>query len=212
MSEESFRFGVYSKDVVDFLAAMPGKAHFGASIGLNRTANEIQDAIRATLPGHFTLRRADFVKKTIYRKPGEDFASKHKLTAGVRIHEDRDFLAKFEEGGTKTPRAGRFLAIPQGGVRRNKRDIITKSQGVRSLLAKGKAFIKQGAVFQLTGRGKARHPILAYLFRRSVKIPASLHFEDTARRVADQHLEANVAGAIEIELTRGLTSKSGPSK
>jgi len=207
-----FKFSVYSKEVEDFLAAMPGKAHFGASMGLNRTANEIQDEIRAGLDNRFTLRRADFVKKTIYRKPGEDFASKNKLNAAVRVHDERDFLAKFEKGGTKTPRTGKALAIPQGGVRRNKRDIVTKSQGVRALLAAGKAFIKGDAVFQRIGRGKARRPILAYLFRRSVKIPDSLRFEETARKVADNRLAANVAGAIEVELSRGLTTKSGPTK
>ena len=204
------RFSVNSAEVKAALEAIPGKAHFGASIGLNRTADEIQDEIRKGLDGKFTLRRAEFVKRTIYRKPGEDFASKKKLTAAVRIHDERDFLAKFEKGGRKKPISGKALAIPQGGVRRNKSDIVTKSQSVRRLIESGKAFVKGDSVFQRTGRGKARRLILAYLFRPSVPIPASLGFEDTARRVADKRLEANVAGAIEIELSRGLTSRSGP--
>lgn len=208
--ETALHFSVKSADVKAALEAIPGKAHFGASIGLNRTANEIQDEIRAGLDRRFTLRRSDFVKKTIYRKPGEDFASKKNLMARVRIHDERDFLAKFEKGGRKKPISGKALAIPQGGVRRNKRDIVTPSQGVRRLIESGKAFVKGDAVFQRTGRGKNRRPILAYLFRPSVPIPASLEFEVVARRVAERRLEANVAGAIEIELSRGLTSRSGP--
>ncbi|MFN2316954.1 MAG: hypothetical protein ABR551_14220 [Gemmatimonadales bacterium] len=209
---DTFRFQVDSAEVEAALKAIPGKAHFGASMGLNRTANEIQDEIRGGLASRFTLRRADFVKKTIYRKPGEDFASKTNLKAAVRIHDDRNFLAKFEKGGRKTPISGKALAIPQGGVRRNKSDIVTKSQSVRSLIESGKAFVKGDAVFQRTGRGKKRRPILAYLFRRSVPIPASLGFEDVARRVADRRLEDNVGGAIALELSRGLTTKSGPSR
>ena len=209
MSE--MRFRVDSAEVKAALEAMPGKAHFAASIGLNRTADEIQSEIRDGLDRRFTLRRSDFVKRTIYRKPREDFASKKNLMARVRIHDERDFLAKFEKGGRKKPLHGKALAIPQGGVRRNKSDIVPKGQSVRRLIESGKAFVKGDAVFQRTGRGKKRRLILAYLFRPSVPIPASLQFEVVARRVADQRLEANVAGAIEIELSRGLTSRSGPN-
>lgn len=185
------------------------KAKFAASVGMNRTANEMQDAIRDTLPGHFTLRREQFILQTIYRKPGEDFASKDHLQAGVRIHEERDVLAKFEAGGIKTPTGGRrALAIPID-VKRNKSDIVTPANRVRALLASGKAFIKDGRVWQVVGRGASKRLRLAYVFKPSVKLPADLHFVETGTKVALDRFAPNVAGAIHLELERGLTSKSG---
>jgi len=182
-------------------------ARFAASVGMNRTLNEAQDAIRAGLGGNFTLRRERFIKDTIYRKPGEDFASKTTLVAGVRIREDRDVLAKFEAGGVKTPRTGKALAIPVG-VKRNKADIVTKANSVRSLLASGKAFIKNGRVWQKIGRGKRAVLKLAYVFKPSVKLAPDLHFVETGAKVINERAVPNIAGAIQVELDRGLTSSS----
>ena len=197
------------KQVEAAIKAAGSKALFGASVGLNRTANEVQDGIRASLPGHFTLRRAEFVKQTIYRKPGEDFASKTKLQAGVRIREDRNFLAKFEAGGIKAPTEGRrFLAIPVG-VKRNKNDIVTKANSIKALLASGKAFLKNGKVWLKTGRG-GKILKLAYVLKPNVKIAPDLKFVETGTKIALARLAPNVIGAIQVELDRGLTSSNGP--
>lgn len=192
------------------IANFGDRARFAASVGLNRTANEVQDGIRAGLPSHFTLRREAFVKNTIYRKPGEDFASKTKLTAGVRINEERNFLAKFEAGGLKEPTGGRrFLAIPVD-VKRNKADIVTKANSIRALLASGKAFLKNGRVWLKTGRG-GKQLKLAYVLKPSVKIDPDLRFVETGTRIALERLAPNVLGAIQVEIDRGLTSTNGPS-
>lgn len=196
-------------EVAALLDELPRNALFGASIGLNRTMDEAQAEIRQSLPGHFTLRRKTFVERTIYRKPGEDFATKDRLLGRVRIHDDRDFLAKFEQGGTKTPTRGRrALAVPVD-VKRTKTEVISKANQVRALLASGKAFVRGKYVFQVQGRGRNKRLTMAYVFKSSTPLPADLHFEDTGRGVIVRRAVPNLEGAIEVEISRGLTFRSG---
>src|SRR3990167_4624298 len=88
------------------------QAPFALSLGLNSTANAIQQGIRASLHQRFRLRQPQFIERTIYRKPGTwpvgDNAAKRSLGAAVRINPARDFLSKFEEGGAKTAQGGRL--------------------------------------------------------------------------------------------------------
>lgn len=204
MSDE-FRIGVDDSQLKEWLASAGDRFRFPASVGLNRTADEIQRAQQESLHNRFTLRRPEFVKRTIYRKPGEDFATKGNLVARVRIHDDRDVLAKFEAGGEKRPRDGKALAIPIN-VKRNQRDIVPKGQTVRALLAAKKAFVKGGRVWQMVGRGRHKTLRVLYLFKPMVRIPASLGFFVTALQVADRRLIDNVSGAIAKELAGTLTT------
>lgn len=98
------------------LAKLQGQWPFAMSLALNQQANAMQKAIQATLPGSFTLRRAEFIRRTVYRRPGTypqgDFANKTSLTAALRINPDRDVLRKHEEDRQKVARNGGRLAIP----------------------------------------------------------------------------------------------------
>ena len=226
------------EDVEAMMARLPENAKFGASIGLNRTADEVQAGIRAGLQGKgFTLRRKSFVEQTIYRKPGEDFATKAKLEARVRIHDERDVLAKHEEGGQKRPRQGRVVAVPIG-ARPTKDALVpakyqlktlffnrqsrwsqvktvatTKSKTARRRLLKRSVasdvtVTPDGRVWLTEGRGKSRRSTLLWVFKKATWIPPRLRFEETGRSIATNRLRPNVEGAIEVELTRGLTTKS----
>jgi len=196
-------------DALAGLAGMPKQVRFAASVGMERTMNEAQDAIRSSLASKFTLRREAFIKGTIYRKRPDDWSNRDKLEARVRINDQRDVLSKFEEGGTKSPTGGRkALAIPVA-VRRNKNDIVTKANSVKALLATGKAYTRDGKVWLLSGRGKIKTRTLAYVFKRSVPIKKQLGFVTTGRALISQRGLPNILGAIEVELSRGLDVKSG---
>lgn len=196
------------EELIGMLDKLPANARFGASVGMNRTMNEAQDAIRGSLPKNFTLRRALFIERTIYRKPGDDWASKSQLTARVRIHDSRDYLAKFEAGGVKRPREGRSLSVPID-VPRTGADIVSRRYSVPALLDSGKAYVRDGKVWLLSGRGKVKKRTLAYVFKSQVPIRPVLHFVVTGRRVIESRGLENIAGAILIEITRGLTARSG---
>jgi hypothetical protein len=198
------------EEVQAILGLIPKKARFAASIGMNRTINEAQDKIKAGLSDKFTLRRKAFIEGTIYRKPREDWANREHLEARVRVRDDRDFLAKHEDGGLKTPSQGRkALAIPLN-VKRLKSEIISKANRPAALLASGKAFIRNGKIWQRVGRGKSAKLVAAYGLAPSARIRPTLRFEETGREVVARRAVPNIVGAIEKELSTGLTSKSVP--
>jgi len=193
------------------LDILPGKAKYATALGMNRTMDEAQTTIRQGLSQKFTLRRATFMERTIYRKPGEDWATKTKLEARVRINEERNHLAKFEDGGQKLPTRGRkMLAVPVE-VRRTGAGIVPRSMSPRALLAKGNAYVRDGKLWLLSGRGKMKKRTLAYVFKRSTPIAPVLGFVATATEVIGRRALPNIVGAIEVELARGLTTRSGPS-
>lgn len=241
MSDQMFILGLDPREFAQIdamLKSLPANAKFGASVGMNRTANEMQDAIRQSLPGHFTLRRRAFIESTVYRKPGEDFASKDHLVAGVRIHDERNVLAKFEAGGFKTPMSGKTIAIPlaarpskgaivpqkftlkalffaqQGVLSQAGAILSTKGKGKRKTLLKrsqaNDLFIRNGILFQAPKNHRGR-PKALWLFKPQSKLPPDLHFVTTGSRVARDRLALNVIGAMQLEIDRGLTSKSGPA-
>lgn len=104
---------VDTKAVTAYLGALADQLPRRVGFALNTTANAMQKGVRESLANSFTLRRAGFVRATIYRAPKEDFpdVKMGRLVAGVRINPDRDVLAKFEEGGEKRP-DGKRLAVP----------------------------------------------------------------------------------------------------
>lgn len=102
------------------------QAAFALSRTLNDTANAAQAAVQDSLASRFTLRRDRFVRNTIYRRRGVDFATKAKQSAAIVVDPSRDFLAQHEEGGRKAPIAGKHLAVPLQGVQPNRAVIVPK--------------------------------------------------------------------------------------
>lgn len=189
---------VQTQGVVDFLDQFSKQGKLAIVVALNRTADDVQKAVQDSLQDHFTLRRADFIKRTIYRKPGEDFATADHFAARVQVNPDRDVLAKFELGGDKVGATGGRVAVPID-IRRNKSDIIPRLLRPRALLASGKAFInKQGAILERVGRGNGNSQyLLAYVLKPSVRITPSLGFEATALKTIDERFPINLEGAFE---------------
>lgn len=183
---------VDSTAVTKGLAGLEGQMRFAMSKALNDTANDAQRAIQGSLAQRFTLRRPDFITRTIKRNR-EDFATKEKLEAVVRIDPSRDLLAKFESGGTKTPTQGKAIALPTETVRRTKAQIIRQGQRPKALLASGKAFSKGGRL--LLRIGKAIRT--AYVFKAAVKIPARLGFVETANKAVDASFVRRAEAAVE---------------
>lgn len=173
MTATNFRLGLDTESfnqVTQMLAELGPRARLGASVGMNRTANEMQDAIRANVDKSFTLRRAAFIRNTIYRKPGEDFATKERLVAGLRVHEERNFLAKHEVAHSKRATKasgshdkGRAIAIPVG-ARPNPQNVVPQRLTLRALLANTRSLGSQALAIART-KGKGTRKMLK---RRSV--------------------------------------------
>lgn len=179
---------------------------FALSLALNRTAEDGQAAVRRHLTEAFTLRRKAFIERTI-KIETRDRASKTKLFVDVGVDPTRDFLAKFELGGLKTPRSGKSLAVPID-VKRNKADVVAKPYRLKALglhkvtthkgkvriIGEQRTFIAGGAVLQRVGRkGQVR---VLYALKPSVPIKPTLQFVDTMTRTVTQRWQPNFEGSF----------------
>jgi len=185
------------------------QAPFALSLALNATANDAQSSIKASLDSRFTLRRKAFVESTIFRKRGEDFATKTKLQATIRTHPERDFLAQHEEGGRKAAVSGTNVAIPLEAVKPNASSIVPKRLRPSALRMNGqvrKVVTPSGTflVRNRPGKGKGRmvgwRTEFLYKLKTSVPIRPRLQFRDTAEKAIDASFVRHAMAGIDRAL------------
>lgn len=189
---------------VDTAAAIRGivtvfrQLPYATAQALNRTANDFQRVQQEAVLRDFTVRQRTFVLNAIKRLPGQDFATKDKLEATVRIDPQRNQLAKFEAGGEKHAIQGQdYVAIPLEGIKRTKRDLVPRrfypsvfkpfvDQPNGISIGQQRTFIvptKGDArlLLQRFGGSRGRRGVRPlYLFVHAVPIDARLHFHDHA--------------------------------
>jgi len=204
------RVSIDTTEAEAVLKELKDRAPRNTLAAMNRTVNDVQRAIQAGLDQQFTLRRPEFVRRTIYRKPGEDFPD---FAAGigvaaVRIHDDRNQLAKFVEGGTKTARSGQ-VAVPlirqqqpkliiERGHRYHLRQIPKLADGAT---VRGSPFfrvVRNNVPVIMERVGRRVKAIWAFV--RSVPIRKQLPFYETAhqtvRDVWDRNLREELAETL----------------
>ena len=177
---------------------------FATSVAINNTAKGIQTVQREGMKRRFTIRRAYVLQGVKINK----FSTKRDLEAVIEIDPTREFLFKFEEGGTVRPRGTRF-AVPDE-VRRTKTGVVSRVLRPRSLEFKrsgsgprGEVFrgkkrtfmIRRpdgtGAIFQRFGRRRSTRVRMLFSFTPKAKIEPMLEFEVTAQTVFDATFASN---------------------
>jgi hypothetical protein len=195
---------------------------FAVSKAINDTLLQAQVAERERIAGAFTLRRPDFIFRTV-KIEREDFAQKDKLYGIMRIDPTRDFLAKFEAGGQKTPRSGHDIAVPDqarpskgalipaglrpkalslqrtgGRIRGAKRTFVIETSTHPGIYQR--VGTERRGAFRRIGRGRDPNVRLLYSFKPSVRIDRRLGFAETAKRVVDQQFKANFAASFDLAM------------
>lgn len=181
---------------------------FAAMKTLNEIATTFQANEQNVMRQDFTIRRP-WVLQGIKIDRG-DFATKQNLRVRVHVDDSRDFLEKFEPGGTRTPIGSKGLSIPFN-VRSSKQAIVPKGMRPKALhfhevgggVSKGdnRTFMIQrpdgsGLILQRKSRAVAvkkrqhgplqagqRHDnrlVVLFVLKPRTPVPASLHFYDTA--------------------------------
>ena len=187
---------------------------FAVSLALNSTAFDLRDEQREEIESRFTVRRS-WVPRGVQVA---DRATKTKHEAVVHLAPDRDFLARFEEGGRVTPERSRAFAVPQE-ARRTTTGVIRKSERPRAFQfeeagrgqratvyrgRKGTFMIRrhdgEGLIAQRQGRGASSRVRVLFTFTGAATLPADLRFELTAERVLDEKLVANFERAFDRAL------------
>ncbi len=188
---------------------------FATSKAVNDIALEARTYLQLQVRGAFVIRRPWVIAKgafpvTLSKKRDEP------KRATIRLDASRDFLSKFEEGGTKQSRTGVKLAVPIE-ARPSKGAIVPKKLGVRALNLRatrtndGKVQLKgeqrtfvvktgtQTLILQRKARGVVR---TLYAFKRSVPIPASLHFVDSLAAYVKGNWNEMAGSALRYALQR----------
>jgi hypothetical protein len=177
-------------------ASMAKQLPFALAKTLTATAKDAQGAVLSDLGNKFTLRNNWFKPNTplgIKVKP----AKKKDLRAEVGTNFDA--LEKFETGKDKTPR-GRHIAIPTANVRRNKRQIVQRSQRPGALRGKRTFVIEtsRGAVlYQRKFKGKRSTIVPLYNLTRRAKIRKNSPVIETAVKTIDRRLHPNFLKAMD---------------
>jgi hypothetical protein len=172
---------------------------FATAKAISDLGVEVQEAIRDGERERFTIRR-DWVLKGV-KIPKFPTKRDDPISITVMMSPDRDFMNKFEQGGTKLPRVRGNIAMPTTALKSRKgivpdamrprnlqlRDSTTRGGKIQTkglqrtfLLANGRA----PGIYQRTGSQKGAIRML-YKFYSSVPIPASLRFNATASKVVN---------------------------
>lgn len=189
---------------------------YATSRAVNDLATEVQAAIQDGMRERFTIRR-DWVLKGVRIAK---FSNKkdNPIMATIDIAPDRDFMSKFESGGQKHSRVGKFVAVPTPAVRGSRAGIVpdslrprafgfqastTKLNGTTQYKGMQRTFIiETGAhpgIYQRTGSNAVR---LLYKFFKSVPIPMTLRFHSTAQA----RIDARWAEIFRRRLSEALAS------
>lgn len=171
---------------------------FATALALTMTAQDGQSGVQDSLPRRFTLRN-NRVRSGIRITP----ATKSTLRAIVGSVDD--FMEGQETGGTKRARDHSRVAVPVE-ARRNKRDLIPKSQkpaalrGRRRVLAwNGSNILSRKGGFGILERvGKARYPLrVLYWLKKGVKLRPLLGLKGTVLDIVGRRFGLNFARAME---------------
>jgi hypothetical protein len=166
---------------------------FALARALTMTARDAQVDYRGELPKRFTLRNS-WTSRGIRITP----ATKANPEAVVGSLEP--YMARQEDGGTKTPKTAHRVAVPKVKPSR----IIPKSKRPRALLGKPGVFEVTtgryaGAIMQRDGR--ARTPVtILYWLRRGVNVRPRAGFGATTVKSVGEHFAPNMVEALSSAL------------
>ena len=154
--------------------------NFAVSKAINRTAMDVQAAVRQAMPQRFTL-RSNWVVQGIR----VEFSNKRKLEAIVY---SRDRFMKLQEyGGVRHP-FGNYLAIPTTLVRRTPRDKIRRADTPKGLGDKAEVVTvgrRRYLALKKRRRGRSGNELrLMYLLLPQASIQRRLGLIDDGLRVS----------------------------
>jgi len=170
---------------------------YAAARSLNNAAFKARNHLTGeTWPRAMTVRNRGFIKQALRVEK----ATKTKLRAEVVDVLGRGNLLAHADGGTKIAKK-RNLAIPTSAVK-------LTSKGVRDAQRpanlKG-AFVRNGILFQTTGRGRSKKITPMYTLRPQAKIKKSVPFREEFADIVHSELKRS----IPRELVKAMLGKYG---
>jgi hypothetical protein len=170
---------------------------FATARALTLTAQDAQAAIRAGMPGRFTIRNAWSQRGIIVRPASKDVIP---YRSAVMVGDIWNYLFLQEPGGEKTPLSSAHLAIPED-IRSSPGQILRRSMRPKALLARKDVFIKDlgggnQAIYQRVGKGLK----LLYILVPDAHIKPRLGLTETAMKIGNERWAINFAASLEAAL------------
>lgn len=184
-----------------FVAESRGQMPFATSRALNSLAFDVRDKVRGSMPENFTIRRRWVVNQLQVKQR----ADKRQLEAVVGTSDAAKFLAKHEEGGTRTA-LGRYVAIPTRAVKRTKTDQIRKSDRPASLGSKASVVDYNGNKWLALNKsrkwaqGSASKTRLLYLLKPRTQIDERLELHEQGQYIIKQRGTQALKDAVDAAL------------
>jgi hypothetical protein len=181
------------------LGASLDQLPFIMSLALNKAAFAARkELVGHTWPNSIVERNKSFINAALRVRT----STKNDLSVEIFDYLDRAQLLRHAKGGTKTPR-GSQLAIPSRNVRIGSRGVVN-SQRPRNL-DPGKSFVRNNRIYQVVGRGKARHVKLMYFLKPSVRVPKDVPFVEDFNAVIRKEILNNLPQAVIRAMTTRKT-------
>ncbi len=177
---------------------LPKQLRYATAVTLTRSAEHAQDAILTRTRDVFTIRKS-------WLQPGYEFGINRKAATkddlSAEVYSRAPWMLRHEEGGIKLPKK-EYLAVPQEGVKRTRKDLIAAGQRPKALK---RSFIiwktKSGPMlFQRVGRGKASTIKAMYAFEKIAHIEARWQFIKTGIAVVTKAYGKIFAAALKDAL------------
>jgi hypothetical protein len=177
---------------------LPKQIRYATAVALTRSAEHAQESILSRTRDVFTIRKN-------WLTPGYMYGINRKTARAddlnAEVYTRAPWMLLQEEGGIKLPKK-QYLAVPQEGVRRTKKDLIPSSEKPKALK---RSFIiwttKSGPMlFKRVNRGKGSKIKPMYAFERSAKIEGRWQFVRTGIATVKQVYAKIFAAAIKNAL------------
>jgi len=182
-----------------YINNVPNQLNHGIAIGLNKTAEHIRESELKAVNSIFTIRGNWWKPKTVF---GFNVKYAKKNDQSAEIFTRADWLNLHVTGGIKTPK-GNNLALPTNVVKRNKKDIITRSNRPKNIKGSFKINVttKTGkhltAIAKKVGRGKNKKLVIMYWLERNAKIKKEYDFYEIGKKVFDRNVKIYINEGIE---------------
>lgn len=163
---------------------------FAMANAINDVLKAGQQAQRRQMAQAFTIRRQQFAERSVKLT---QFATKTALVGELAISppgggQRADLFTKFEQGGTKRPRAGSALAVPIVGsrVKPTERSVVrtaNRPAALRQATGRRRTFVREAGdtrvLFEATGTGKRARVRPLFVLIPEAPIDKRLRFEAT---------------------------------
>lgn len=183
----NFDFSAFDR-VASRMGSAADQIPFAISVALNKAAQTTENRLAdETWAKHVQVRNRGFLRAALRIER----SNKRNLRVAIFDHLQRANLTLHDKGGIARAKQGRF-AIPTKRVRKGSKGVV-QSQRPGQLARK---VVKNGLIFQATGKGKNARLQLMYTLQATNKVKADVPFRADFKRFMEDEISREFPKAL----------------